>query len=162
MLHQTLISEQSNERAGTKSVKSRTTLSMSGAKLAPQKGTGQARVGSASSSIRRGGAASHTLKTSFKKKINQNMKAQAYAQALASKPQMQLQVLNQFYASLKMVLASMPNLATHKKTLISFVGKNDSFGKALSNLPNFTVKPKYAVVLEDILKADMVVNIVFV
>lgn len=46
---------------GTKSTKSRSTVAYSGRKLIPQKGTGKARAGDASSGTRRGGAPIHPI-----------------------------------------------------------------------------------------------------
>lgn len=55
VLHQVVVSQLTNRRTGTASTKSRSEVNRSGRKLWRQKGTGRARVGSASSPTRRGG-----------------------------------------------------------------------------------------------------------
>ena len=55
VLHQVVASQLNGRRAGTASTKTRSEVKGSGAKLWRQKGTGRARVGSASSPIRKGG-----------------------------------------------------------------------------------------------------------
>lgn len=59
ILHRAVIYEADNDRQGTASSKRRNEITCSGRKLYRQKGTGHARVGDASSPIRRGGAKSH-------------------------------------------------------------------------------------------------------
>jgi len=55
VLHQVVVSQLAHRRAGTASTKTRSEVNRSGRKLWRQKGTGRARVGSASSPTRRGG-----------------------------------------------------------------------------------------------------------
>jgi large subunit ribosomal protein L4 len=57
VLHQVVVMQLANRRSGTASAKSRSEIKASTSKLWRQKGTGRARVGSASSPTRRGGAA---------------------------------------------------------------------------------------------------------
>ncbi|WVQ70009.1 50S ribosomal protein L4 [Kwoniella botswanensis] len=61
ILHRCVVWYLSLLRSGTKSTKSRSTVNYSGRKLRPQKGTGRARVGDASSGTRRGGAPIHPI-----------------------------------------------------------------------------------------------------
>jgi large subunit ribosomal protein L4 len=55
-VHQVMVSMQANARQGTSSTKSRSMVRGSTRKLFREKGTGQARAGSAKSALRRGGA----------------------------------------------------------------------------------------------------------
>ncbi|HDG97129.1 MAG: 50S ribosomal protein L4 [Deltaproteobacteria bacterium] len=55
VLHQVVVSQLANKRAGSSSTKTRSQVKASGRKLWRQKGTGRARVGSAASPTRRGG-----------------------------------------------------------------------------------------------------------
>jgi large subunit ribosomal protein L4 len=55
MLHQVVVSQLANRRVGSASTKTRSEVNRSGRKLWRQKGTGRARVGTASSPTRRGG-----------------------------------------------------------------------------------------------------------
>ncbi|WVQ78316.1 50S ribosomal protein L4 [Cryptococcus sp. DSM 104549] len=59
ILHRCVVWFLSHRRAGTKQTKSRSTVNYSGHKMRPQKGTGHARQGDASSGTRRGGAPIH-------------------------------------------------------------------------------------------------------
>lgn len=61
ILHRNVVWYLSQLRKGNQSTKSRSTTSYSNRKLRPQKGSGKARVGGASSPIRRGGAPAHPL-----------------------------------------------------------------------------------------------------
>ncbi|AAW41556.1 ribosomal protein L4, putative [Cryptococcus deneoformans JEC21] len=61
ILHRCVVWYLSQLRSGTKSTKSRSTVAYSGRKLIPQKGTGKARAGDASSGTRRGGAPIHPI-----------------------------------------------------------------------------------------------------
>ncbi|WVQ98782.1 50S ribosomal protein L4 [Kwoniella sp. CBS 9459] len=56
ILHRCVIWYLSTLRSGTKTTKTRSTVNYSGRKLRPQKGTGRARLGDASSGVLRGGA----------------------------------------------------------------------------------------------------------
>jgi large subunit ribosomal protein L4 len=56
VVHQVMVGMQANARQGTSSTKTRSTVSGSTKKLFRQKGTGEARAGSAKSHLRRGGA----------------------------------------------------------------------------------------------------------
>jgi large subunit ribosomal protein L4 len=56
VVHQVMVSMQANARQGTSSTKSRSMVRGSTRKLFREKGTGQARAGSAKSALRRGGA----------------------------------------------------------------------------------------------------------
>ena len=55
ILHRVVVAQLANRRAGTASTKGRSEIKLSKRKLWRQKGTGRARVGAASSPIRRGG-----------------------------------------------------------------------------------------------------------
>lgn len=56
VVHQVMVGMQANARQGTSSTKTRSTVRGSTRKLFRQKGTGEARAGSAKSALRRGGA----------------------------------------------------------------------------------------------------------
>ncbi|TYJ57217.1 50S ribosomal protein L4 [Cryptococcus floricola] len=61
ILHRCVVWHLSQLRQGNKQTKSRSTVNYSGRKLIPQKGTGRARAGDASSGTRRGGAPIHPI-----------------------------------------------------------------------------------------------------
>ncbi|WVR05178.1 50S ribosomal protein L4 [Kwoniella sp. DSM 27419] len=62
ILHRCVVWYLSTLRSGTKTTKTRSTVNYSGRKLRPQKGTGRARLGDASSGTLRGGAPIHPIK----------------------------------------------------------------------------------------------------
>ncbi len=59
VVHQALLAQLANRRRGTASTLTRSAHSAGGAKTRRQKGTGRARLGGASSPVRRGGAVAH-------------------------------------------------------------------------------------------------------
>ncbi|WVQ71664.1 50S ribosomal protein L4 [Cryptococcus sp. DSM 104548] len=76
ILHRCVVWYLSQLRQGNKQTKSRSTVNYSGRKLIPQKGTGRARAGDASSGTRRGGAPIHPIERknwaqSLPRKVNE-------------------------------------------------------------------------------------------
>ncbi len=86
ILHQVVVSQLCNRRSGTSSVKSRAEVKGSGAKLWRQKGTGRARVGSASSPTRRGGGVAFgPVPHAHVHKVPKKVKKSAVCMALTDK-----------------------------------------------------------------------------
>ncbi len=87
LVHQVVVSMQSNARAGTANAKGRGDVSGGGKKPWKQKGTGRARHGSSRSPIWVGGGVAHGPKSekNFSKKVNKNAKAKALACVLSQK-----------------------------------------------------------------------------
>ncbi len=87
MMHQVIISMQSNARHGNANTKGRGDVSGGGKKPWRQKGTGRARHGSSRSPIWIGGGSSHGPKSEkdYGKKINRKMKQKALFVALSEK-----------------------------------------------------------------------------
>ena len=88
VLHQVVISQMSNRRSGTASTKNRSEVKYSGAKLWRQKGTGRARVGSASTPGRRGGGAAFgPAPRKYVNKVPKKVRKAALCMALTDKVQ---------------------------------------------------------------------------
>ena len=88
VLHQVVISQMSNRRSGTASTKSRSEVKYSGAKLWRQKGTGRARVGSASTPGRRGGGVAFgPVSRKYVHKVPKKVRKAAVCMALTDKVQ---------------------------------------------------------------------------
>lgn len=87
LVHQVVVSMDSNARRGTASVKGRREVSGGGRKPWRQKGTGRARHGSRRSPIWVGGGVAHgpTNEKDYTKKINKKMRARALASVLSEK-----------------------------------------------------------------------------
>lgn len=86
IVHQAVRGQLASSRRGTASTKGRSKVRASGRKLWRQKGTGRARVGAASSPLRRGGGVVFgPLPRDYSFKINKKMRRAALRMALADK-----------------------------------------------------------------------------
>lgn len=86
IMHQVIKGQSASSRSGSASTKNRSKVKASGRKLWRQKGTGRARVGAASSPLRRGGGVTFgPLPRDYSFKINKKVRKAALRMALADK-----------------------------------------------------------------------------
>jgi large subunit ribosomal protein L4 len=88
VIHQVMVSQRLKRRSGSASTKSRSEVRSSGTKLWRQKGTGRARVGQASSPIRRGGGVAFgPAPRKYVRKVPKKVRRSALRMALTDKYQ---------------------------------------------------------------------------
>jgi large subunit ribosomal protein L4 len=139
VLHQVVVSQLANRRAGTASTKGRSEVNRSGRKLWRQKGTGRARAGDAGSPTRKGGGVIFGPKPrKYVSKIPKKQGKLALCMALSDKFQSErLLVLNDF---------NLPKIKTKdfiqvmktfdvRKALIVTPEKNEILEKSSMNVP---------------------------
>ena len=158
VLHQVVMSQLFQRRAGTASTKSRSEIKSSGIKLWRQKGTGRARVGTASSPTRRGGGVAFGPKPrKYYQKVSKKIRKSAVCMALTDKLQSdQLIVVSDF---------DLPEIKTKnfiqvmkafgvKKALIVTEDMNENLEKSSRNVPWVKVLRHNGLNVYDILKHD--------
>jgi large subunit ribosomal protein L4 len=139
VLHQVVVSQLLNRRAGNASAKSRSQVNRSGKKLWRQKGTGRARVGDAASPTRRGGGVAFgPVPREYTRKIPKKLGKTATCMALADKLQEEkLVVLDHFNLSelkTKSFVAVMKAFDVRKALIVTEV-KNENLEKSSKNVP---------------------------
>lgn len=158
VLHQVVVSQLNARRSGSASVKSRSDVRGSGAKLWRQKGTGRARVGAASSPTRRGGGVAFGPNIrSYTQNVPKKVRKGALRMALTDKFQNdRLMVVLDF---------NLPEIKTRrfvevmndfgvKKALIITDDKNENLEKSSKNVPWVKVMRYEGLNVYDILNHD--------
>jgi large subunit ribosomal protein L4 len=158
VLHTVVVSQLCNHRSGSAVAKSRSEVRFSGTKLWRQKGTGRARVGSASSPTRRGGGVAFgpTART-YVHKVPKKVRKAALRMALTNKVQAdQLIVVDNF---------SLPEIRTKSfvgvmkdfdvnRALIVTQDKSMNLEKSSRNVPWVKVMRYQGLNVYDILRYD--------
>ena len=156
LMHEVIVSMQSNARTSTAHTKDRSDVRGGGRKPWKQKGTGRARHGSNRSPIWAGGGAAHgpTKDKDYSRKINKNVRAKALAITLSKKlADKEMIFVDAFsFAAPKAseakgivkalaAGASQPTLATKRKNaaLILISERNENVEKSFNNFGNIEV-----------------------
>jgi len=140
ILHQVVTAQLAGHRRGTSSTKNRSEVNCSTIKLFKQKGTGQARAGSASSPTRYGGGVAFgPSPRSYALKVSKKVRKAAMKMALSDKViSEQLKVIVPFELpdlKTKNFVSIMKNFDTGKKSLIVVNKGNDNIIKSSRNVP---------------------------
>jgi len=156
LVHEVVVSMQSNARAGTAHTKDRSEVRGGGRKPWKQKGTGRARHGSRRSPIWTGGGVTFGPRSEkdYSKKINKNVRAKAFAITLSKKlADGELILVDNFAFEVPKTSAAksavvalakgtgLPDLVTKRKNtaLVIISGRNESIEKSFSNFGNMEV-----------------------
>jgi len=158
VLHQVVVAQLAGRRSGTAAVKNRAAVKSSSAKLWRQKGTGRARVGTASSPTRKGGGVAFgPSPRKYDQKVPKKVKKAALRMALSDKVQCeQLFVIDDF---------ALPEIKTKpfveamdqfdiRKALIVTNAKSENLEKSSKNVPKVKVMRYEGLNVYDILKYD--------
>ncbi len=156
LVHEVVVSMQSNARAGTANTKGRGEVRGGGKKPWKQKGTGRARHGSRRSPIWRGGGVTHgpLAEKDYSKKINKKVRQKALASVLSKKYTLgEVVFVDSFNfsapktAEAKIALRALGNgsgkedIVTKRKNaaLIVLPARNESAEKSFRNFGNLSV-----------------------
>jgi large subunit ribosomal protein L4 len=161
VLHDVVVMQQANRRAGTASVKHRSDVKGSGKKLFRQKGTGRARRGDIKSPVLRGGGSVFGPDPrSYAYKVPKKVRKLALKMALSSKMmENKILVLDRFdldQIKTKSFAKIMENLDV-KKALIVISAADENLEMSSRNVPGVKVLKTDGMNVYDILKYDKLV-----
>jgi large subunit ribosomal protein L4 len=159
VLHQVVVAQLASKRSGSASTKSRSEVKSSGSKLWRQKGTGRARVGSASSPIRRGGGVAFgPRQRKYDLKVPKKVRKSALRMALTDKAvNKQLVVVDNFDGltkiKTKLFLEIMHRFELNQ-TLIVTKGKKEVLEKSSRNISRVKVLQSQGLNVYDVIRHD--------
>jgi large subunit ribosomal protein L4 len=149
-------------RAGTHAVKNRADIWRTGKKMYAQKGTGQARHGSARVNLFRGGGRSFgPVVRSHEHGLPKKVRALALRHALSSKAKdgglIVIETTQLKDAKTKLLAAQFEKLGFNNALIIDGAEVNAGFQKAARNIPNIDVLPVQGINVYDILRRGKLV-----
>jgi len=149
-------------RAGTHAVKNRADIWRTGKKMYAQKGTGQARHGSARVNLFRGGGRSFgPVVRSHEHGLPKKVRALALRHALSSKAKdgglIVIETTQLKDAKTKALAAQFEKLGVNSALIIDGAEVNAGFQKAARNIPNIDVLPVQGINVYDILRRGKLV-----
>jgi large subunit ribosomal protein L4 len=162
LLHRMVRYQLAKRRAGTVSVKNRSEITATTAKMFRQKGTGRARHGSAKPTIFRGGGKSFGPKPrSHAIELPKKVRALALKHALSSKAKSDaLVVLDSCElkdAKTKALKSRFDKLGVGSALIVDGSEVQESFARAARNIPQIDVLPVQGINVYDILRHDTLV-----
>lgn len=161
LLHLVVRAQLAAKRAGTHSVKTRSTVSGGGRKPWRQKGTGRARAGSTRSPLWRGGAIVHGPEPrDYTFKVNRKVRQLALRMALSAKLAVDNLVLVEGIAVPEVKTKLMAKVVSDfglKKALIVLPGSDNNLELSARNLPGIKVVREDMLNVYDVLRHDHLV-----
>jgi large subunit ribosomal protein L4 len=149
-------------RAGTSKTKSRSEIARSHSKLYKQKGTGNARHGSANAPIFRGGGHAHNiLPRDYSHKLTKKVRAMALRHALSAKLRDDALIIiddaKLAAPKTKDLIAKLAALGAENALVIAGAELDMNFALASRNIPNLDVLPSAGANVYDILRRKTLV-----
>lgn len=156
LVHQVMVSMQANARQGTSSTKTRSMVRGSTRKLFRQKGTGQARAGSAKSALRHGGAITFgPHPRDYRQEIPRKMRRLALKCVLSAKASDgELKILDGFNfeePKTKKILEALTALGVASSALVVTPEPEPNVTKSARNLPAIDTTTVYVINILDIM-----------
>ncbi|MBN1180440.1 MAG: 50S ribosomal protein L4 [Anaerolineae bacterium] len=162
LMHQALVRQLANARAGTHKAKTRSENNRSKAKWYRQKGTGRARHGSRNAPIFVGGGVAHgPLPRSYEKRMPRKMRRAALCSALSAKAaEAHIVVLDRLELEApktKQMVSILKNLGAGESVLILLPEKNETVTLSARNLPKVKTLMASYLNVRDLLQYDKLV-----
>jgi large subunit ribosomal protein L4 len=162
LMHQALVRQMANARAGTHNTKSRGEVRGGGRKPWRQKGTGRARHGSRRSPIWVGGGKVHTPKPrDYSVKMPRKMRRAALRSALSAKAAdksiVVLDVLSVEAPKTKVMAETLQKLVGESSALVLMAGDDVNVEKSIRNLPSAKTLSAEYLNVRDLLGYDRVI-----
>ena len=162
LLHQAMVRQLANARQGTADTKTRGEVHGSNRKLFAQKHTGNARMGSSRSPLRRhGGVVFGPHPRDFRKEMPKQMRRLAIKCALSSKVGtgglVVLEALEMAEPKTKEMVKTLSAIKAEKTTLIATLGPNENVIKSARNIPGVKTTPADLLNVVDLLSCDKLV-----
>jgi large subunit ribosomal protein L4 len=163
LMHQALVRQLANARAGTHKTRTRSENNRSKSKWYRQKGTGRARHGSRNAPIFVGGGIAHgPTPRSYEKKMPRKMRRAALRSALSAKlADQQLVVVDELTMAApktKEMAATLQRLASgDRRTLVLAAERNEPVELSVRNIASAMLLRTHYLNIRDLLNADTVV-----
>lgn len=162
LMHQALVRQLANRRAGTHKTRTRSENNRTKSKWYRQKGTGRARHGSRNAPIFVGGGIAHgPMPRSYEKKMPKKMRRAALRSALSVKAaEGQLVIVDELTMTApktKEMAATLRRLTSGGKTLVLLPERNETVELSVRNIPTALLLRTHYLNIRDLLNADSVV-----
>ena len=161
-VYRAVVAYEAHQRQGTASTKTRSEVQRSGRKHHRQKGTGQARRGTAATNLLRGGGVAFGPKPrDYTSRLNKQLKKKALSSALSMKEKdAQVKVVEDFdfpQPSTKSFVSLLKAAGLSDQTVLFVTPKSQpTVVKSCRNIPGIVIRPVENVSTYDVIAADVV------